>query len=190
MSFDQGIDFRGTSGYVSDPSGCTYNLGEAYPVVRGGFTSGWSSVVNITAQDLDNTLDARIAGFNYFPGGTNSTFQIDLASSGSVAVAMGARQNPIYDGTIVVKDNTTTLFTVTASGSGTAGHIHDANDADFTLAAWPAGQTANTQTFSTTTLKALVTGISSYCTISHIRATQAAANLNTARLRALLGVGS
>ena len=46
MAFPQGIDFRATSGYVTDPTNCTYEIGNAfsatYPrTTAQGNTVGW-----------------------------------------------------------------------------------------------------------------------------------------------------
>lgn len=173
MSFDIGIDFRATSGYVSDPANCTYCLADAYPTTRGGATFGISSGSIIT-NDVNNTFDARIAGMNYHSGGA-VTFQLDLPASGSVDVRAAVRQYSVYGGTVVVKDNTTTLFTVNCNAGSADGDYRDALDVDYSPANWPGSNSANTKTFATTTLKAVLTAVTSYVNIAHLRVTQAAA---------------
>lgn len=90
MTLDAQINFRSTSGYVTDGAGQTYCLGSAdvYPVTRGGLTFGW-----ILAHEADSARnrnagnDPRLAGQNSATNdGTPSQFQLDLPASGSYTI--------------------------------------------------------------------------------------------------------
>lgn len=57
-----GINFRATSGFVTDATGETHCLGEAYPVTRASKTFGFSISLAANARDRDNAFDRRLAG--------------------------------------------------------------------------------------------------------------------------------
>lgn len=171
---DIGINFRNTSGYVTDGADETYSLGEVYPVTRGGYTFGWSVDRTGTSLDRSSSVDRRLAGMVY-SGDPSHYFRLDLSATGNydVRVAAGdsiSNANPVdWD----FKDNTTTLF----STSGTppaSGDFKDATDTTRTTAAWPGSNVAQSVTFSTTQLRAYVAGASGNRVIAHIRAVSAA----------------
>jgi hypothetical protein len=82
MPFDMGFNFRGTSGYVTDPSYAVPVLGEAYPNTYTNadgksLNGGWTLAVSIL--DRASTNDPRIAGINYHFSSPR-WFLLDLAS--------------------------------------------------------------------------------------------------------------
>lgn len=156
MSLPAGIDWRATFGYVTDPTGCTYGLTtDTYPTTRGGNTFGVTASTVIDSRNRDNTLDARIAGlvFDFFSG---LAIQFDLPGAGTYPISFGAGDsaNPNVVNW-ALKDNTTTLTTI--SGSPTGGHLLDATGADMTFTAWPASNAPYSATFSSGTFN-LVSG--------------------------------
>lgn len=83
MAFDMGFNFRGSAGYVTDPSYCAPALGEAYPHTYTNadgksINAGWDGGALSTA-DRRSTADPRVGGINYNTSGLAS-FRVDLSS--------------------------------------------------------------------------------------------------------------
>ena len=149
-----GISFRATSGYVTDNAGDTYSLGEAYPTTRGGLTFGFDT--NNTANTRNRNSSAgyeRIAGMAF---GTSRVFEVDLPAAGTYDLYLGIGDDgSAWSVNMDIKDNTTTLFNVTASAS--AGNIADANGTVTTDTGWISASSGRgvkrTVTFASTKLK-------------------------------------
>lgn len=173
---DLSINFRATSGYVTDLGIETYDLGVVYPVTRGGFTFGWSLDNTANARDRNAGIDRRLAGLNQRANTTNpnESWRLDLPATGSYTVeaALGDASNTQTE-FVVVSDNTTTKKTISnvdlASGS-----FLDESGVSRTTANWPTLNVAETYSFASTILKFLIgdpafAAGSSTC-IAHIRA--------------------
>lgn len=165
---DVGIDFRATSGYVTDPAGCTYHLDETYPVTRGGATFGMDTGLGAAnSRDRSTLVDPRLAGI-VFRASTTAFFRLDLDATGSCSVhlALGdaTGSNPVN---WVLKDNTTTLVTY----SGTASlSFQDALGNSYNAAAWPGSEQATVQTFASTILKLQANSAGGNNVVAHVRA--------------------
>lgn len=88
-----GINFRATSGYVTNGTDETHSLGETYPTTRGGLTFGFSSSAAANARDRNSGIDRRLAGMVGQPNasGTND-FRLDLpggAGTYRIKLALG-----------------------------------------------------------------------------------------------------
>lgn len=165
-----GINFRATSGYATDGAGETYSLGEAYPTTRGSQTFGWGS--NRTGNSRDRAAtNAHTSGIVFIAnGGSTDTFTVDLPSTGTydVRLAIGDATNGQAH-KIVVKDDTTTLATIT--GSTSAGQWLDATGTVRTsYLLWESDNVALSLTFATTKLVLTVgdPSGSAATTISHV----------------------
>jgi hypothetical protein len=169
--FKQGVDFRATSGFVTDPANCYGDTAGAvgppgnFPIVTPqGNNVGWSFVspsAVINNQDISSIIDPRLAGNAYITGTTfNGTYTIQLPSSGTykINLALGDAANGQGPMTIAIFDDTTLLVTPVNAASSGAGQWFDATGTLRTSAsAWV---TANpqggggvgqiTQTFATT----------------------------------------
>ncbi len=152
------IDFRASAGFVTDPAGGTYSLGETYPTTRGGVTFGWSAPA--TPRDRNAGVDPRLAGINRTESGVNNDFRLDLPSAGDYAIrlAMGDMDNGSVNSKVIIKDNTTTLITIGPHTTG-VDQFYDAADASYTSAAWPGSNSPVTKTFATTTLIMSLIGV-------------------------------
>ncbi len=170
---DIGINFRHTSGYVTDGTNETYCLGatDVYPVTRGGATFGWISAHEADGNgDRNAGNDRRLAGINYATNdGTPSQFRLDLPASGSwtIHLAMGDASYP--KGYQYVK--------ITDGSGGTASqHFDDATGTDYANTAWAASETGVAVTFSGTVLWLLLGSPgaqSAQSTLAHLRVVQA-----------------
>lgn len=171
---DIGINFRATSGYVTDAAGETYSLGEAYPTTRGGVTFGWS--VNLTSQTRDRftTGDRRLAGLA-FTNSLSDYFRIDLPAAGlyDVHLAMGDHGNmqqcrwDLKDTTSILKSYGTVTHDVPAA------NYCDASDVIRSEANWPSQEIKTTQTFATTQLRLQCATTTFYDVVNHIRVVSA-----------------
>lgn len=156
MSFDIGIDFRDTAGYVTDPAGYTYCLAELYPTVRGGATFGWVTAIAGKTRDRSTTVDPRLAGIA-FQGNTTTkaTFRVDLPATGAVDIYCAMGDMGGANGTYLeIFDNTTSLGVIVADGGPgvvPVGSFKDATNTTYTAANWPASNAKATKTFTTTT---------------------------------------
>lgn len=150
------INFRATSGYVTDPAGCTYALSRgsghdsAYPISRGGFTFGWLDTNQFDANRSTSPTNKNLAGINYNNTGSNSDFRIDLPSAGNytITIALGDYSFGQTNTGAKLYDNTTLLATIGPTNTS-AGHFLDATGADITDATYPGASI--TKTFATTT---------------------------------------
>ena len=147
MSF-AGINFRATSGFVTDGAGDTYSLGEASPVVRGGFTFGFNSDITANTRDRASGGDPRLAGIAFFANsGAAQTFTLNLPfgpGTYNIRLALGdANAGQICY--CEIKDGSTSLKTIGPTVT-TAGVFLDANGTLQT--AWPVDNVAIQRTFA------------------------------------------
>ena len=156
MTF-KGINFRSTSGYVSDGADDTYSLGEAYPTTRGGLTFGFSSSAASDTRNRSAGIDARLAGVVFANNsGATKTFRLDLpngAGTYNLRLApgdFGAAQN----NKIIIKDDSTTLTTINAANI--TNRFNDATgyatSGGYTDTGWVSSNTSIELTFSTSTM--------------------------------------
>lgn len=194
MTFDLAWGFRGTAGYVTDPSYQVPAVGETYPhtyTAANGYSinAGLSAAQNILNRSATN--DPRIAGINY--GDNNNPGSIDFTvalGSGSapgagtytVDIAMGDPGGAQHQD-FKLLDTSTTLIDGTNGGSGystATGHFIDASLADVAATTSWTGTTAS-KTFATTTaiLSIGIDACGGTFTVSHFRLTLAGATSYT-----------
>lgn len=98
---DYGINFRDTSGYVTDGAGETYCLdpgaGDTYPTTRGGLTFGWQlSGGSAFGRDRNSGVDARLAGMVQFAHTNDpetADVRVDLTGDITLRIAAGDYSN-------------------------------------------------------------------------------------------------
>lgn len=157
----KGFNFRNTSGFVTDGTNETFDLGAAYPrsvTIDGDtFNVGWDTSIAANTRDRSATADRRMAGIAFR---TNSTagvnkWRIDLPSAGqyTVRVAMGDHDNPRTNILYRILDNTTAISTVGSPGVATVadGFADAQGNAWGSEAAWISSNVAVTGTWATTT---------------------------------------
>ncbi len=170
MPFDCGINFRDTSGFVTDGTNETYCLGAvdtAYPTTRAGFTFGWVATSGLDQRDRNSGVDRRLAGMNFSPT-PGDYFRLDLPSAGNydIHLALGddSGGNPVE---WKLQDTTTLLHTYT--GTPGSGNFQDASGATLSAANWPGNEAAlANQTFATTQLRLVVNGTGNNV-VAHLR---------------------
>ncbi len=175
-TFDLGIDFRQTAGYVTDPANVTYDLGAAYPVTQGGTTFGWTSPNQTSAaRNRSATVDPRLAGVNQvYANNQTGRWRLDLPAPGTyvIRVAMGDQGFTHPYQSIRIYDGTTLLTTVTApNGTGLnqymdAGGVVRTSDAD-----WAQNEVGISLTFASTNLNIAIGDTTHQSTIAHFRVT-------------------
>jgi hypothetical protein len=202
-AFDMGFDFRGSSGFVTDPAYAVCVLAtDIYPHT---YTSsngdsgngGWDSSGMQNLNDSSSN-DPRIAGSNYTSSGTTHTFIYDLSSgsapgAGPYAVdfALGDAGNSATQDAIL-KDNTTALITITSTAT-TAGHFIDATGTNVAATTTWTGTTVN-KTWASTTVNFALNPSSAaiFTTLAHFRLTAAGGSGGTTATtpqRTMTGVG-
>ena len=156
MSWDKGFDFRATSGYVTDPTDCTYVLADAYGTVRNGVTFGWEDSISGQGRDRVNSVDPRLAGVNYQSNNNVSKrFRVDLPAAGDydIRLAVGDAANNANNQQWEIYDGSTLLGGVGPS-SINAGRWLDATGALlYSSALWVANNVAVRYTFAGTILR-------------------------------------
>jgi hypothetical protein len=187
-----GINFRASSGYVTDGSGETYCLtngaNDLYPTTRGGLTFGGVTNFEWDSRDRNSGNDRRLAGM-LFVAASGKQWKLDLpdgAGEYTIRIAVG---DPDGGGggtyTAIIKDGTTTLLTVTGTPGGN--EFLDASSTVRTAAAWPGSNTTANITFSGTVLT-LESGAA--CRIAHIAVEKVTGGGSTYTPRSmLLGIG-
>lgn len=174
MSTDWGFNFRATSGFVTDGANETPVLAEDYPhtyTINGvSVTAGWEDSVAGNTRDRSAAGDAREAGINFSAvGGTR--FRVDLPAAGSWTIhfAGGDGNGAGLACDFAFKDGTTALGT-TGSYPGTG--FNDANNTNWSVAAWPGSETGLSVSMSSTTFR-LVTTSASTNAVAYLRLAQA-----------------
>lgn len=90
--YDLTINFRSTSGFVTDGTDQTYCLAEAYPTTRAGTTFGFQSseLSGFGFADRDAGLDPRLAGLVVKSTTPQGYFQWDLPGAGTYDIYAAA----------------------------------------------------------------------------------------------------
>jgi hypothetical protein len=113
VAYPQGIDFRQTSGFVTDPTNCDYEIGSAinYPrVTAQGNTVGWEDDPSVNQRDRNANVGdaAKLAGIVF--GSSVLRYRFDLPSAGNYKVRIAAGDGAGANGVKVeVFDNVTSL---------------------------------------------------------------------------------
>ncbi len=180
MAFDMGFNFRGTSGYVTDPAYGVPVLAELYPNTYtnsngDSINAGWDTNAPGTA-DRSTGVDVRLAGIN-FNSPSVRTFKVDLSSgsapgAGDYTIDMAVGDVPFsHAQDITVKDTSTTLIAFT--GTSGAGEFFDATG---TLrspgtSSWDLVAVTVAKTFATTLCTYAINDNSGAVTLAHFRLT-------------------
>jgi hypothetical protein len=192
MTWDKGLNFRATSGYVTDGANETYVLdSDNYPVTRNAVTFGWTASIAGNSRDRDNTLDSRIAGVHFQTNdGTQKTFQVDLPAPGQylIRLALGdtAHEAYLY---CRVSDGATPLLTLdeTTGNNPPFTNFFDATGTGYDSATWPGSNTPVTLTFSGTTLNLIIgspAAQANVSTIAHLFISQITSGVSLAWIKA------
>ena len=179
-TFDLGIDFRQTAGYVTDPANATYDLGAAYPVIQNGATFGWTSPNQTSAARNRNTsVDARLAGVNQvYTSNQTGRWRLDLPTPGTyiIRVAIGDQGFAHPYQSIRIYDGTTLLTTVTApNGTGLNQYLDASGVVRTSDTDWAQNEVGIPLTFATTNLNVTIGDTTHASTIAHFRVTSMSA---------------
>lgn len=185
-----GINFRNTSGFVTDGTNETYcRAADAYPITRDGYTFGITTPFTASA-DRSAVVDRRLAGIITGANEDLETFQLDLKSTGSkvICLAVGDLTNDQNNCKIEVFDNASSLIVISHANCALATY-YDASDVNRSAALWPANQVCVTKTFATTTLKVVMgTGSANGGTaIAHISVTDASSSVSSVSVLNAMG---
>ncbi len=180
MAFDQGIDFRNTSGFVTDPTNCTFEIGTTanYPRTSAqGNTVGWEDALGANTRNRSAAVDARLAGIAFTANGTSKRYRIDLPSSGwyRITVALGD-QSSAQTQSATVSDNTTPVSHICSNAATSAAQFIDACGLlRTTVADWTSNEVSFVAFFSSTICRITIgdSGASGNSTIAHFRVTDA-----------------
>lgn len=154
MAFPQGINFRGTAGYVTDPTNYDYSITTTadYPRTSAqGNTIGWEGNLGFSVDRDSTVANKRLAGTAASFGGAPN-FRIDLPATGSynVGVATGDATNASTNQVTELYDTTTLLQTLVNDASIASGSFVDATNTEYTAANFIGASTLYAATFSTT----------------------------------------
>lgn len=173
MALPQGINFRSSSGYVTDPAGSTYDTGTlTYPrTTSQGNTVGWESVTSLQKRDRSTAIDPRLAGIIFITAPATATFRIDLPAPGAYGIRLAAGDYSARNRIKVEVFDDSTSLGVLADGLPAGGSFYDAAGNVWTTAQWPTSNVAVEKTFSTSIAR-FVTGRSDisgvYVSIAHL----------------------
>lgn len=167
MSADIKLNFRNTSGFVTDGAGEVYVLDDIYPTTRGGVTFGWSALHD-GSRNRNAANDPRFAGL-HFRTVLTDTFRVDLPNSGEYKVHL-ALGDPDQGQTLGfnLKDNSSTFASISGSTSGT-NRFFDATGVERTNLNWAANEVPLTQVFSSTVFAMTPTSSGTANCIAHVR---------------------
>jgi hypothetical protein len=176
-----GVNFRATSGYVTDGTGETYDLGAVYPVTRGGLTFGWDADLTVNARDRNAGNDRRLAGLNQTSNnGTQRHWRLDLPSTGTfdIRLAFGDASNAQTIFAELREGSSGAAPFATIGPTGTSSNqFLDATGTALAAATWDDnGGTALSHTFSSTAFFISIADNSGNSTcIAHVSVEDAAA---------------
>jgi hypothetical protein len=150
-SWDKGINFRASSGYVTDGANFTYSLGVAHPETRNGVTFGWE-ISGVPVANRSTSYDVRLAGIAYESndGSHQRAFRVDLPTAGTYAIRLALGDATSGQGYQYAqfRDDTTAFATIADTDGTAAANFDDATGTGYSAAAWPGSNTAITHTFS------------------------------------------
>ena len=171
-----GLNFRGTAGYVTDGSDETYCLGETASTERktangNSITFQWSGALSY-ALDRNAGYDQRIAGVNLQINSTPRTLTITLPQAGTylVRLAVGDFEYDRGYQYVQILDDGTPKLTVADGGGISHYYFDDATGTEYSYLTWPAGNTAVSVDFATTTFQ-MVIGLATeadYTSVAHL----------------------
>lgn len=118
-SYDVGFDFWSSSSRGSLGANETYVLSnDDYPITRGGATFGWTTEP-LRIDDNPGETDRRLLSLAVVAGGSPATFKITELPSGTYKIWLAAGDdNNSRSQDIIIKDNTTTIATISSNTSG------------------------------------------------------------------------
>lgn len=169
MAFPQGIDFRATSGFVTDPTGNYAELTQGNPSGNYPTTTPQGNTVGFVSSDTDHRdrqvgNDPRIAGTSFPIGGGPWSYRIDLPAAGSYDIFAGLGDGS-YSATVnlIVLDNGSAVYTLGNVTTGAGNSFADISGAVSVAASWPsagAEPSGNkiTKTFASTIAQFTTTG--------------------------------
>ena len=184
MSFDIGINFRGSSAYVTDGTNETYCLNESYPVTRGGATFGYETLPSGGTINRSTAVDRRLAGISYEPLAGIPTFRLDLPSAGDyqIRAAFGDASFANYE-EFQFLDNASVLYSSGVLVTNIGQWIDATGVLRTSSTDWVNNNAARNETFSSTIFRCKINygginrndvgGFSTAdsCVISHLRIT-------------------
>jgi hypothetical protein len=146
-SLNRGINFRNSSGFVTDGTNQTFALpfptDNLYPIARGGLTFGYENTGGGLPGGADRSSgnDPRFAGIHFTANnvGQSAPFRIDLPSTGTYTIhlALGdAGFSQAYTYFELFDDNTSKLI-IDKNTSISANSFWDATGVARTAANWP-----------------------------------------------------
>lgn len=163
--YDLGVNFRATSGFVSDGIAEVYCLGDKFPTVRGGATFGWLGSVD--ARNRNAAVDRRLAGMN-FTTNTQQSFRLNLPTGVyDLRLAMGETEYP-QRAAVEVYDDTNLRFSL-GSVAVNAGQFIDAGGVARTIVTWPTANVARSVTVSSGILIVRIGGTNGNFVIAHLQ---------------------
>lgn len=178
MSYAQGIDFRSSSGFVTDPSGCDAETGTTanYPRTSAqGNTVGWEQAPSGT-RNRSASVDARLAGIAFnSSSSTEIKYRLDVPNGTyTLTLALGDATTTQRT-TCHVYDGATVLATIGPTAT-TGGQFIDASGVVRTSASdWVTNEVTISVTITTGILRVgILQGGSASGVIAHLKAVQAA----------------
>jgi len=175
-AFNEGFNFRATSGFVTDGTDDTFVLtSDTYPTTRAGVTFGWETTSGLDSRDRSSGVDARLAGMHFKANDNTSTitFRVDLPSTGDYSIrlaigdATGGNSQVNY---VTAKDNSTAFITLSPISTD-GDHYGDAAGNLPLEGDWAATNVAVTRTFASTIMRVTLGGTvdSASSTIAHLK---------------------
>jgi hypothetical protein len=160
MALPQGLNFRNTSGYVTDVSPATFEIFDPassgtpqYPrTTAQGNTVGYETgSINSNPRNRNSGNDARIAGCHSMNSATQR-YRIDLPATGSYNIRSASGDGTYsVNAYLEVLDTTSSLgVLVNNASTGIANSFYDASGTLRTALLWPTLNTAVSKTFTTT----------------------------------------
>lgn len=183
MAVNNGINFRATSGFVTDGTDETFCLeADNYSVTRGGITFGWEAGSNQSARNRNAALDRRLAGTHFVnnsgTGQHDFRFDLDNAVEHDVVAAFGDvnSSSPNY---INLLDTTTSYKIIDEAGGHGSNEWWDANGVLRTSESdWVNNNVSISRVFTTTIARFRLgtpTDETGFSDVAHIRLDEVAA---------------
>lgn len=176
-SIVQGVSFRSTAGYVTDPAGTTSQTGTTvnYPTTSPqGYSIGYVTIGTTPNKENDSTgVDARLAGCHWMGSNGTNIFGIDMDSSGDADIELAIGEvGYTMTQRVDIYDDTTLAFAVCNGSTGGSSRFFDATGVIRTTAAlWASSQVAKRVTFTTTKVRIRIQRTTGEAAINHIKVT-------------------
>jgi hypothetical protein len=173
MSLPQGVNFRGSIGYVTDGANeafesCSNGGSPTYPHTTAQGNTIGSEGSAFPNADRNSAIDRRLAGIVYASVSSFLTWRIDLPASGTYNIRIAAGDASFSNPSQwAIYDDLTKLSDITTGSMSAASRWKDAQNVEYTETTWPTSNSLKAFTFTSSICRVKATNTAGNSVLSH-----------------------